>query len=111
MRGVARVSGRAGYPLPASNAARGFGSAYTARVHNRPRKRPVAWPVITPSRCTGCGWCVAACPDHLLVLEVQARKKSAQLALPELCSGCAKCIPVCNFGAIEMTRVAIRSID
>jgi len=63
-----------------------------------------ARPVVTPSRCTGCGWCVAACPDHLLVLQLHERRKSAELALPQACTGCAKCVPVCNFGAIKMVR-------
>jgi ferredoxin len=80
----------------------------TAKLEDPPKKRQVALPVITASRCTGCGWCVAACPDHLLVLEVQAWKKSAQLALPALCTGCAKCIPACNFGAIEMVKRVAR---
>jgi len=63
------------------------------------------WPVVSASRCTGCGWCVAACPDHLLVLEPDAGgRKAAALALPELCPGCGKCIPVCNFRAIELVR-------
>lgn len=63
-----------------------------------------ARPVVTPGRCTGCGWCVAACPDHLLILQVSGHRKSAELALPQACTGCAKCVPVCNFGAIEMVR-------
>ncbi|MCM2252820.1 MAG: 4Fe-4S dicluster domain-containing protein [Ramlibacter sp.] len=77
-------------------------------MHRAATKRPIALPVIASSRCTGCGWCVAACPDHLLVLEVEAWKKSAQLVRPDLCTGCAKCIPVCNFGAIGMARQAPR---
>jgi ferredoxin len=65
----------------------------------------VALPAITPSKCTGCGWCVAACPDNLLVLESIAGKKSATLVKPDTCTGCAKCIPVCNFGAIRMVKI------
>lgn len=72
---------------------------------DRPSKRRIVLPVITPSRCTGCGWCVAACPDHLLVLEVGAGgRKAAELAQPDLCPGCGKCIPVCNFRAIKLVR-------
>ncbi len=67
------------------------------------RRRVV--PVIARDLCTGCGWCVAACPDHLLVLEVDARHtKAAELPQPALCTGCGKCLPVCNFRAIRMAR-------
>ncbi len=68
-----------------------------------PNKR-VALPEITPSKCTGCGWCVAACPYNLLVLETIVGKKSATLEHPDPCTGCAKCIPACNFGAIRMFK-------
>jgi len=71
--------------------------------HSDHRRRP--WPVVDRGRCTGCGWCVAACPDHLLVLEVGARRqKAAELVQPDLCPGCGKCIPVCNFRAIQLVR-------
>ena len=33
--------------------------------------KAVALPVIDPARCTGCGWCVAVCPPHVLSLQVQ----------------------------------------
>lgn len=65
----------------------------------------VALPLITPGKCTGCGWCVAACPDNLLVLETLAGKKSTNLQFPDPCTGCAKCIPVCHFGAIRMVKL------
>ena len=65
----------------------------------------VALPVVDPTRCTGYGWCVAACPDNLLVLEVQEGKKSASLINADVCPGCTKCIPVCNFGAIKMKKL------
>jgi ferredoxin len=34
-----------------------------------------ALPVIHKTRCTGCGWCVAVCPPHVLSLEVENWKK------------------------------------
>lgn len=74
-------------------------------MSNHLSKRKVALPVIARTLCTGCGWCVAACPDHLLVLEVDDQhRKAAELPQPELCTGCAKCIPVCNFRAIRMAK-------
>lgn len=72
--------------------------------HHPSRRKPVL-PLIARSRCTGCGWCVAACPDHLLVLEVdEQRRKAAELPQPDLCPGCGKCIPVCNFRAITLVK-------
>ncbi|NKE68439.1 4Fe-4S dicluster domain-containing protein [Ramlibacter sp. RBP-2] len=68
-------------------------------------KRTAVLPVIARNLCTGCGWCVAACPDHLLVLEVDGqRRKAAELPRPELCPGCGKCLPVCNFRAIRLVK-------
>jgi len=72
-----------------------------------PVKRRPAVPLVDPARCTGCGWCVAACPDHLLELHTQAGRKSSVLppAQRERCTGCVQCIPVCHFGAIRMKRL------
>ena len=67
--------------------------------------KQVALPVVDPARCSGCGWCVAACPDNLLVLESIKGKKSASLINADVCPGCAKCILVCNFGAIRMKKL------
>ena len=60
----------------------------------RSQNNRLALPAITPSKCTGCGWCVAACPCNLLVLETIEGKKSASLHFPDPCTGCAKCISV-----------------
>ena len=38
-----------------------------------------ALPQIDPGRCTGCGWCVAACPPHVLSLHAGAGRKAAAL--------------------------------
>lgn len=74
-------------------------------MSDHPSRRQTALPVIARDLCTGCGWCVAACPDHLLVLEVDdQRRKAAELPRPQLCPGCGKCLPVCNFRAIRMTK-------
>lgn len=65
----------------------------------RPRR---GWPVIEASRCTGCGWCVGSCPEHLLTLEVVHWRKTSTLHTPEACTGCAKCARRCPFGVIRM---------
>ena len=63
-----------------------------------------ALPTIDPARCTGCGWCVAVCPPHVLSLEVAHWKKFSQLHDQAGCTGCAKCAVKCPFDAIEMVR-------
>ncbi|MBL8372504.1 MAG: 4Fe-4S binding protein [Burkholderiaceae bacterium] len=68
---------------------------------------PAALPVINPARCTGCGWCVAACPPHVLSLQVQQWRKTSVLDDPAGCTGCARCAVRCPFGAIRMRREAL----
>lgn len=63
-----------------------------------------ALPVIDKTRCTGCGWCVAVCPPHVLSLDVKRWKKFSQLHDEASCTGCAKCAVKCPFGVIAMVR-------
>ena len=69
-----------------------------------------ALPAINPQRCTGCGWCVAVCPPHVLSLQVQGAKpwgaKCSVLHDEPGCTGCALCVLRCPFDAIRMVRVA-----
>ncbi len=67
-------------------------------------------PTIDLKRCTGCGWCVAACPFDLLSLERQGWKKHAELHDAQRCTGCAYCEIRCPFGAITMSIEASRKI-
>jgi len=62
-------------------------------------------PLVHASRCTGCGWCVAACPEHLLTLQASGGRKTSTLHNPQDCTGCRKCERRCPFGAIEMVPV------
>jgi ferredoxin len=57
-------------------------------------------PEVTVTRCTGCGRCVAACPERLLSLEVVGYRKHAVLSQAERCTQCGKCIVECPFGAL-----------
>ncbi|WP_084216943.1 ATP-binding protein [Xenophilus azovorans] len=68
--------------------------------------RPGWLPRIDPARCTGCGWCVAACEPRTLSLEAVRWKKTATLHDPARCTGCSDCAIVCPFRAISMHRAA-----
>ena len=59
-------------------------------------------PDIDPARCTGCGWCVAACPPHVLSLERVGWTKKSVLHDAPGCTGCGRCAVRCPFDAIRM---------
>lgn len=64
-----------------------------------------ALPAIDTTRCTGCGWCVAVCPPHVMSLSVQQWKKQALVHDEPGCTGCAHCAVRCPFDAIAMVRL------
>ena len=76
-------------------------------AHNvaMPRRPPPHLPAVDLDRCTGCGWCVAACPPHVLSLQVlphRQGRKGSTLHAADACTGCALCERCCPFGAIRM---------
>lgn len=74
---------------------------------------PKALPVVDPSRCTGCGWCVGVCPPHVLSLQIPDGStwgsKRSVLHDAAGCTGCALCFVRCPFDAIHMQRTDQRS--
>ncbi|HET7837602.1 MAG TPA: 4Fe-4S dicluster domain-containing protein [Variovorax sp.] len=68
------------------------------------RPRPGWTPAIDISRCTGCGWCVAACDSRLLSFEVAQWKKHAVLHDALRCTGCSDCAVACPFHVITMRK-------
>ncbi len=64
-------------------------------------RRPLL-PDIDTARCTGCGWCVGACPFHLLTLDPQGWRKVSVLRDADRCTGCRKCEVKCPFNVITM---------
>ncbi|MEZ5702921.1 MAG: 4Fe-4S dicluster domain-containing protein [Burkholderiaceae bacterium] len=69
-------------------------------------KKQTALPVIDLARCTGCGWCVAACAPHVLSLETVSGVKRSSLHDAAGCTGCALCAVRCPFDAIAMVKKA-----
>ena len=70
-----------------------------------PRAKTAPWlPAIDTARCTGCGWCVAACPTDVLSLQPQGWRKHAVLHDAAGCTGCRLCERRCPFDVIAMRR-------
>lgn len=59
-------------------------------------KKHTALPVIDPARCTGCGWCVAACAPHVLSLETANGIKRSSLNHAPGCTGLHRLRAVCG---------------
>lgn len=59
-------------------------------------------PQIDTSRCTGCGWCVAACPPHVLSLQADGFRKHSVLHDAAGCTACSLCARRCPFDVITM---------
>ena len=69
--------------------------------------------VVDEEKCQACRKCVAACPQHVLVMrpasrsvQVGCHNPGKGMALKEKCDracvACEACVKACNFGAIEM---------
>jgi len=59
-------------------------------------------PRIDTPRCTGCGWCVAVCPPHVLSLQQEGLRKHSVLHNMQGCTGCRKCERRCPLDVIAM---------
>ena len=71
-------------------------------------RKVVVLAVVDTARCTGCGWCVPACPWQLLSLQTGAAplwKKTSVLSDPADFPGCGLCVPRCPFGALSLQPV------
>lgn len=64
-------------------------------------------PAFTPlRRCSGCGRCVAACPEKLYSLEADNHRKQSVLGSVELCSRCGRCVQSCPLDVITIETVS-----
>lgn len=68
-------------------------------------------PQIDTTRCTGCGWCVAACPPHVLSLQTEGWRKCSVLHDATACTGCSQCERQCPLDVITMVRGERRQPD
>jgi ferredoxin len=59
-------------------------------------------PGVEVARCSGCGRCVAACPERLFTLEVSGFRKHAVLGSPERCTLCLDCLAACPVQALDL---------
>lgn len=59
-------------------------------------------PDIDPARCTGCGWCIAACKPAVLGFVREGWRKRTELLEPDQCTGCTLCELRCPVHAIAM---------
>jgi len=58
-------------------------------------------PQIDSARCTGCGRCVAVCPEKIITLDVSGFRKHAEIRFFERCTLCGCCVTSCPVAAIE----------
>jgi ferredoxin len=62
-----------------------------------------AVPHIDAARCTGCGRCVATCPEKIITLEVAGYRKCAVIEHAEKCTLCGQCAMNCPVEAVFLT--------
>lgn len=62
--------------------------------------RRVELPVLDETLCTGCGWCVPACPTACLAMSGPV----PWLPRPLDCVSCTICAAICPAGALRMAE-------
>lgn len=68
-------------------------------------------PIADPSKCRGCGECVASCPQHTIELTMKKGKKLARIRHAD-CIRCYCCQELCPFEAIRIKKnFIIRLVD
>ncbi len=60
-------------------------------------------PRVNPETCTGCGACVRACPEHIIVLRTRRGKQTAHIQRKG-CIHCYCCHEMCPYKAISLHK-------
>ena len=94
----------------------GFGDCEHACPFDAIHVREDGLPFVDVEKCTGCGICVAACPQHILATIASEKKGAVALCscrnpkksvimknCKRGCIKCLKCEKVCEVGAIKVT--------
>jgi Fe-S-cluster-containing hydrogenase component 2 len=58
-------------------------------------------PTVNAALCSGCGRCVAACPEKIITLETIRFHKNAVIWNPEKCNSCGRCVTACPIAALN----------
>ena len=61
-------------------------------------RKPLSYPIVDPTLCTGCGLCANVCPTDAISIHVTARIDES------LCTGCRRCFEACPRGAITFVE-------
>jgi len=56
---------------------------------------PTEPPILSVVRCSGCGRCVAACPERIITLTTDQFRKHATVTDADRCTQCGRCIAAC----------------
>lgn len=79
-----------------------FKEKYRIPIYDDPNQINNGSVNVDPDKCTGCGFCVKACPADALVIENKLSK------MPEKhineCMGCGDCTAICPEDAIVLTK-------